>query len=447
MKKIAVINFKGLNFGLIVLAFLFSFSNCKKENQIPSCTITYPDNGDEFEHGDTIAITVEANDNDGLIAEVNFYIDDVGTSSSSTFPYKYNWNTSDETIGNHIIKVIAKDNDGGSKTDDCTILIIGVATVVTTEADSITHNSAIIGGNITDDGGTPILERGVCWNTSQNPTLSNEHTTNGNGSGSFVSSMTELSPDVTYYVRAYATNSTGTAYGNEVSFITAICTGTFTDSRDGEIYNWVKIGNQAWMAENLAYLPSVSPPSANSCTDPYYYVYDYQGTSISEAKATNNYLDFGVLYNWPATMAGATSSNVNPSGIQGVCPDGWHVPSDSEWKELEIFLGMSQVDADTTGWKRGTNEGEKLKSIGFGYYSTNVSGFTAVGSGLCYAGDDFDHRWSSAYFWSATERGDISYQGVYYHAWLRSLGSSSSKINRGSSVKNSGFSVRCIKDD
>ena len=131
MKKIAIMNSKGLIFVLIVLAFLFALSNCKKENQLPSCTIIYPNNQDEFEQGDTIAISVEANDNDGLIAEVNFYIDDVGVFSSSSLPYGYSWNTIDETTGNHTIKVIAKDNNGGSQTDECTISIIGNATVIT----------------------------------------------------------------------------------------------------------------------------------------------------------------------------------------------------------------------------------------------------------------------------------------------------------------------------
>ena len=211
MKNIVVMNSKGLIFGLVVFTFIFSLSNCKKENQLPSCTITYPNNGDKFEQGDTIAISVEANDSDGLIAEVRFYIDDIGVSSSTSFPFTYTWNASGETIGSHIIKVTAKDNDGGAQTDECTISIIGNATAVTTDASLITHNSAMSGGNITDDGGTSILERGVCWNTSQNPTLSNDHTTDGNGSGSFTSTLTGLVQNTTYYVRAYATNSVGTA--------------------------------------------------------------------------------------------------------------------------------------------------------------------------------------------------------------------------------------------
>ncbi|GAG76549.1 unnamed protein product, partial [marine sediment metagenome] len=296
------------------------------------CTITYPNNGDEFEQGDTIVISVDADDNDGLIAEVRFYIDDIGVFSLTSFPYTYSWNTINETIGNHIIKVTVKDNGGGSKTDECTISIIRNATIVTTDASLITHNSAMSGGNISDDGGSAVTARGVCWSTLPNPTISDEHTTDGSGTGSFVSSITGLLPVNTCYVRAYATNGAGTTYGNEISFTTLFESGTLTDTRDGHIYPTVRIGNQWWMAENLAYLPSISPHWYTSYTEPYYYVYGCEETTVSEAKTTINYQTYGVLYNWAATMDGAESSNTNPSDVQGVCPDGWHLPSDAEWK-------------------------------------------------------------------------------------------------------------------
>jgi hypothetical protein len=93
--------------------------------------------------------------------------------------------------------------------------------VLTTEAISaITENAASSGGNITSDGGGNITSRGICWNTSPAPTTSNNKTSDGNGTGTFTSSMTGLSPKTTYFVRAYATNSAGTAYGQELSFET-----------------------------------------------------------------------------------------------------------------------------------------------------------------------------------------------------------------------------------
>ncbi|MCK9320171.1 FISUMP domain-containing protein, partial [Methanoculleus sp.] len=107
--------------------------------------------------------------------------------------------------------------------------------------------------------------------------------------------------------------------------------GTFTDSRDGNDYNWVKIGDQVWMAENLAYLPSVNMVADGSedAAGSYYYVYGYDGTDVTAAKATANYTTYGVLYNWLAAM--------------NACPDGWHLPSDAEWTELTDYLGGESV--------------------------------------------------------------------------------------------------------
>jgi uncharacterized protein (TIGR02145 family) len=258
----------------------------------------------------------------------------------------------------------------------------------TREVTDITENSATSGGNITDDGGAPITVHGVCWSTNENPTIDDNKTEDGTGAGSFTSSVTGLEPNTTYYLRAYATNSAGTSYGSTMSFTTqeGSSGSTFTDPRDGKVYQTVVIGNQEWMAENLAYLPSVVGPDTGSDTTSYYYVYGYDGTSISAAKATENYATYGVLYNWTAAMNGAESSDANPSGVQGICPDGWHLPSDAEWKQLEMYLGMSETDVNSTGW-RGTVEGGKLKEAGTTHWAdpnagaNNESGFTALPGG------------------------------------------------------------------
>ena len=93
-------------------------------------------------------------------------------------------------------------------------------TVTTTAISEIDKTTATGGGNVTADGGAEVTARGICWSTSQNPTISGSHTTDGTGTGSFTSAMTGLTASTTYYVRAYATNSAGTAYGEEVSFTT-----------------------------------------------------------------------------------------------------------------------------------------------------------------------------------------------------------------------------------
>ena len=219
--------------------------------------------------------------------------------------------------------------------------------------------------------------------------------------------------------------------------------GTFVDERDNREYSWVKIGEQIWMAENLKYLPSVVGPGTGSNSEAYCYVYGYDGTSISAAKATENYATYGVLYNWTAAMNGAESSDANPSGVQGICPDGWHLPSDAEWKQLEMYLGMSETDVNSTGW-RGTVEGGKLKEAGTTHWAdpnagaNNESGFTALPGGRYFEGD-FDGIGFYSNWWSATEDGTLS-------AWDRDLNYNSSDVNRGNDLKSLGFSVCCVRD-
>ncbi len=224
-----------------------------------------------------------------------------------------------------------------------------------------------------------------------------------------------------------------------------LITGTFIDSRDNTEYSWVKIGEQIWMAENLKYLPSVVGPSTGSNTDAYYYVYGYADTDVDEAKETEDYATYGVLYNWTAAMAGAGSSNVNPSGVQGICPDDWHLPSDAEWQQLEMYLGMSLEQVNETGW-RGTDEGGKLKEAGLDHWQSpntganNESGFTALPGGYRVSNGYFYGLGYDGGWWSATDGGADE-------AWYRSLGESKSDVGRFGNYKSFGFSVRCVRNN
>ena len=118
------------------------------------------------------------------------------------------------------VRAYATNSVGTSYGGDSSFTTLTTPTVITATITSITSTTASSGGNVTSDGGASVTARGVCWNTSANPTVANGHTTNGIGTGTFTSSITGLDPDTTYYVRAYATNSVGTIYGNLVSFIT-----------------------------------------------------------------------------------------------------------------------------------------------------------------------------------------------------------------------------------
>ena len=318
-----------------------------------------------------------------------------------------------------------------------------IPSVTTGNVTNITSTTATCAGNVTSEGVSSVTSRGVCWSTSQNPTIADSKTTAGTGVGAYTSNITDLSPNTTYYVRAYATNSEGTAYGEQKTFNTPY--ETFIDSRDYKEYKIVTIGSQVWMAENLAYLPSVVGPSTTSDIEPLYYVYDYNGTDIDAAKATENYQTYGVLYNWPAVMNGALTSNTIPSGVQGVCPAGWHLPSDTEWKELEMYLGMTQEEADefTT---RGTDEGSKLKEAGTTHWrypnagATNSSGFTVLPGGQLYSYDgNFVGVSTTCMFWTSTQWEDDS-------AVLRILAVAEPTVMRSGQEKGRGYSVRCIMD-
>ena len=211
--------------------------------------------------------------------------------------------------------------------------------------------------------------------------------------------------------------------------------GTFIDSRDGNEYNWVQIGDQVWMAENLAYLPSVNMvfDGSEDAAGSYYYVYGYDGTNVADAKATDNYATYGVLYNCTAAMNGEASSTTNPSGIQGVCPAGWHLPSDDEWTVLTDYLGGTSV------------AGGKLKETGTTHWAspntgaTNETGFTALPGGgrddVCtFLGIGLGGLW-----WSATESSAT-------YAWSRYMDYDTSGVTRHGNSKEVGFSVRCVRD-
>ena len=323
-------------------------------------------------------------------------------------------------------------------------------TVTTTSVTSITQNSATSGGNVTADGGATVTPRGVCWSTSQNPTVSNSHTTNGSGTGSFTSSITGLSANTTYYVRAYATNSVGTAYGSQISFTTSAApadgqpcpsTDTVTDY-DGNTYNTVQIGQQCWMKQNLRTThysdgTSISLGSSTSLTTAYRYYPNNDSSNVST---------YGYLYNWPAVMQNSSSGSANSSGVQGICPTGWHVPSDAEWTQLTDYVSsqsqyvcgsnstyIAKALASTTGWSTSSS----TCAVGNTPSNNNVTGFSAVPAG--YYDGSYNLFGSNACFRSATQYDSDN-------AYSRGLGYDSAYVYRNDRSKLNGFSVRCLRD-
>jgi uncharacterized protein (TIGR02145 family) len=307
----------------------------------------------------------------------------------------------------------------------------GLPEIITAEIANITASSAQSGGNITDNGGFSITARGVCWSTSQNPTISNSHTTDGTGMGGFTSDITGLTTGVKYYVRAYATNSTGTAFGNQLSFTTFWLCGSQITYMD-QNYNTVLIGDQCWMAENLNVGTRINGSqnmSDNGTIEKYCY---------DDNEAYCN--EYGGLYQWDEMMQYAINLDV-----QGICPDGWRLPTDDEWIILEGTVdsqyGVSSSEWDGQGW-RGYDAGKNLKSTS-GWYSngngTDTFGYSVLPGGCRYSNGYLSYLTFSAYFWSS---GEYNSDG----AWGRHLYYFGDEVYRYNYSKSYGFSVRCLKD-
>ena len=217
---------------------------------------------------------------------------------------------------------------------------------------------------------------------------------------------------------------------------------TLTDI-DGNVYNTVQIGNQCWMKENLRTTRYAnSTVIANGETASNETEYWYYPNEDAANKPT-----YGLLYNWKAVMHDSPSSGSNPSGVQGICPNGWHVPSDEEWKQLEIAVGMSQREANNTEY-RGDIAAKLSGNIGWTSSGTanaagnlsaserNLSGFSALPAGS-YIGS-YTRFGTNTYFWSSTENDDLT--------WTRYMYYNVSGVCRHSYNKRYGLSVRCLKD-
>ena len=333
--------------------------------------------------------------------------------------------------------------------------------VTTGAVSDITETTASGGGSVSANGYSEVTARGVCWSTNPNPTVNGSHTSDGNGLGSFTSSVTGLESGTPYYLRAYATNSAGTAYGEEVSFSTEMqpqdtippaidgnanpCpnAATVTDY-EGNVYNTVQIGSQCWMRENLRstkFVDGTPIPNGNdatSYTEPYYY--DNSDSDIPLARR-------GYLYNWPAAMYGAVSSSATPSGVQGICPTGWHLPSDAEYTQLTDYVSsvsdyqcgssnnIAKALAATYGWNTSTNN----CAVGNTPGANNATGFSTVPTG--YFHGSFSYVGNYAFFWTTTEN-----ESNNRNAYTRLLSHQAAVVGRNASGKDYGRPVRCLWD-
>ena len=324
---------------------------------------------------------------------------------------------------------------------------VATPTITTNGVNRISSTSVTCDGNVSYEGIAAVTARGVCWSTSPNPTLNDNHTVDSSGVGSFTSLITGLQPFVHYYVRAYATNSAGTAYGNEIEFSTSdgfpcLNADTLTDI-DGNIYNTVQLGTQCWMRENLRTTRYANGTDILLSSNYYGGVCRYYPDNNE-----SNVPIYGYLYSWHAVMGGSSSSDANPSGVQGICPNGWHVPSDSEWTQLTDYVSSQNqyvcgtdssyigkaLAADFVNWSNNTT----TCAVGNIPSDNNSTNFSAVPAG---------HRYDSGFvgfltytdFWSST-------QDNYYRAYVRTIVWYEATVNRQKHEKSDGLSVRCLRN-
>ena len=300
-----------------------------------------------------------------------------------------------------------------------------LATLTTASPSNVTYTSASVGGTITFSGISSVTQRGVCYGTSTNPTTANSTTNDGNGAGSFSSSLTGLTPSTTYYVRAYATNSAGTAYGNEVSFTTTSLSPVYCNGSPTTIVDVTNPTTGAiWMDRNLG-----ATQAATSSTDVDAYGDLYQWGRRSDGhqcrtSATTSTLsstdqpahgDFILAPDPPKDWRSPQNANLwqGVNGTNNPCPSGYRIPTEAE------------LVAERLSWSANTSAGalaSPLKLPMAGYRSYTDGSLVIVGT--------------FGYYWSSTVSGANSRFLLFYN-------SDAYMVDNGRAY---GTSVRCLKD-
>lgn len=403
---------------LLLLIFIITLA-CEKESKnlvSPTCKITSPTADQEIIKGELFKVKVDAYDDDGVITEVKFFIDNIQKGSSTNPPYIFEWNTNEVSMSMHKIKASCKDDSGLSTPAEVSVNIIYSGAPRVPEA---IFNNDVINGIVPST--VQFIDQSMyhptswLWNfgdmsssTLQNPM----HTYDSAGTYTVVLSVSnDLGSDVLIKEDCIYVATGG---GGEP------CPGmpTVTDV-DGNIYKTVQIGEQCWMRENLKVGKQINTAYEmrnNGVIEKYCYKND-----------TINCSAYGGLYQWDEIMQYSLAP-----GIQGICPDGWHIPTDEDWSNLANHLGEAY------------NAGGKMKEEGFfhwefpNYMATNSSGFTALPAGYRLIHGTSTSLNESTLFWSSSTNN--------LRVWYRGLHSYKSDLYKFSFDKEYGFSVRCLKD-
>ncbi|MDD3878364.1 MAG: FISUMP domain-containing protein, partial [Bacteroidales bacterium] len=259
-----------------------------------------------------------------------------------------------------------------------------------------------------------IVKHGFCWGTTTAPDTNNSKNNLGalSNLASFTGTITGLDLNTTYYVRSYIANETHIAFGKEF-ILKAVCGGETEISYESQSYKIVPIGNQCWMAKNLnvgTYVESTSSyyPQSNVSNNSFVEKYCYDNN-------TTNCDNFGGLYDWNEMM-----HYTQNEGTKGICPNGWHIPSNSEWEQLVQYLGGYSV------------AGGKLKPL-------NPHQFDALMGGYRLSNGSFVESGLGIRFWSSS----INSEGLPFY---RYIADNSNAILNKNYNKSGAFHIRCIKN-
>jgi uncharacterized protein (TIGR02145 family) len=367
---------------------------------------------EKIEKGTTVNISVDAKDDDGAVTDVRIYIDNAMVASSKTAPYEYKWETEGEELGVHVIKATATDDSNASTSDQKQLIIQNKKP---TAEFSCSQMDVKIGQSVSFVDESTENPNSWSWDfgdgdtsTEQNPT----HIYQNEGK---------------YTIALTATNETGSDTEIKSEYITvepenSSETGTVADI-DGNVYKTVQIGEQWWMAENLAvtHYSDGSPipdgtghGSINEESEPAYWF--AWGDDLDNVSA------YGRLYTYFVVVSD-----------KNVCPDGWHVSTDNEWQLL--------IDHVYNNGYAG-QEGKALKAD-YGWISgagVDAFEFEGLPGGCRYSLGQCLQKGYKGYFWTDTGFDDLT-------AWSYILRYDSPTVKRNNDVKKSAFSVRCVRNE
>lgn len=384
----------------IVAALLSCNYQVDDYTEFPDCRIIYPEFGQEINKGDSVTISASFNYCCSKLLLITYYIDSIERCSFNNYPFDFIWTTDAETIGIHkiMIEVFYEDKTKCiSKEIEVEILRI--------------DNTVVADFTASPRKGEIPLWVAFTDKSTFNPTK--WHWDFGDGNTDSIKKPVHVyNKEGSFSIKLIVENEYGTDSLIKTDYIVVgkDTSATFIDYRDGQIYKLVTIGNQMWFAENLNFATENS------------WCYN-DNTSMCNI--------FGRLYNWESAQIS--------------CPEGWHLPTDEEWKILEgnvdSEFGLGDAMWSNAGF-RGWDVGKRLKST-YGWTSdgngNNLFGFEALAAGRRSFYGAYYRLETNANFWTSTANFSSD-------AWYRQLGFNRDNIGRSTETKEFGFSVRCVKD-